>query len=80
LAQSARRARTRDNGVDLFGIERAVDHQSLGDGEHRRAMLDDERVGSLCTKFKMGIDRGFRDANQAGERPSRLLRRPDITA
>jgi hypothetical protein len=61
LAQSARRAlwRTGDHGIDLVGIERAVNHQRLGDGEHRRAMLDNERVGFLCTELKIGIDRGF---------------------
>jgi hypothetical protein len=58
--------RTGDGGVDLFGIERAANHQRLGDGEDRRAMMDDEHIRFLCTKPKMGIDRGFRDAIQAG--------------
>jgi hypothetical protein len=34
-----------DDGVDLFGIERAMDHQGLGDRPYRRTMLGDQRLG-----------------------------------
>jgi hypothetical protein len=36
--------RTGDDGVDHGAVERAMDHQRLGDGEHRRAMLLDQRL------------------------------------
>jgi hypothetical protein len=57
-----------DNGVDHGGVEGAVNHQRFGDGEHRRAMLDDQRLRFFCTKSKIGIDRGFGGADQAGQR------------
>jgi hypothetical protein len=52
-------------GVDHGGVERAVDHQRLCDGERRRAMLLDQCLRFLCTKSEIGINRDFRTTDQA---------------
>jgi hypothetical protein len=61
--------RTGDDGVELFGIERAVNHQRLGDSEHRRAMLLDQRFGFGEAKRQIGIDSGFTGADHQCDFP-----------
>jgi hypothetical protein len=43
--------RTGDDGVDLFGIERAVDHQRFGDGE--TTALRDQRAEDQDAKHAL---------------------------
>ena len=55
--------RCADDAVNLFGVERALNHQRLGDCQNRRAMLGDKRLGLGKPECQIGIDGGFAGAD-----------------
>jgi len=60
--QSVRRARRRE-GYDLVnhdGVECAMNHQGLRDGQHRIAMSNDQRLGLGDGEHQIGVDGGLR--------------------
>jgi hypothetical protein len=60
--------RGRDDGVDLFGIQGALDHQRLCNRQNRRAMLQDQGFRLGEAERQIGINSGFACADDRRQR------------
>lgn len=49
-----------DDVVDHDGVERAANHRGVRDGQHRIAMLTDQRLGLGEGEHQIGVDGAFR--------------------
>jgi hypothetical protein len=57
-----------DDLVNFDGVESFVNHQGVRDGQHRRAMSNDQRLGLGEGKHQIGVDGGLRRAYKARQR------------